>query len=157
DDLSPLAELMGDAELLKVFHAADQDIEVSYQALGAAPAPLFDTQVATALTGMGDQIGYARMIEDLIGIQLPKSHTRTDWSRRPLSEQVLAYAADDVRYLCTAYPRLRPNLSELGRLAWAEADTAALGSPGRLAPATEAAWQRIRAWHQLQPAQQQVL
>lgn len=154
-DPAPLTELIGPQGPLKVFHAAGQDIEVLHQALGVLPSPVFDTQIAAALAGMADQIGYARLIEELTGTRLAKSHTRTEWSRRPLSRQALAYAADDVRHLAVAYPMLRQRLQELGRLAWAEADAAEMTDPARLAPAP--AWRRVRAWRQLQPAQQQVL
>lgn len=156
-DADPLAGLMGAQRPLKVFHAADQDIEVLHQGLGTAPAPLFDTQVAAALTGMDDQTGYARLVEQLTGTRLPKAHTRTDWTQRPLSDQELAYAADDVRYLAVVYPVLRDRLLALDRLAWAEAECAALADPARLSPAPECAWQRVRAWRQLEPRGQQVL
>src|SRR5699024_5635959 len=82
---------------------------------------------------------------------------RTDWTRRPLAPEVLTYAADDVRYLAVAYPMLRERLQALGRLDWAKADSAAMTVPSRLAPAPASAWQRVRAWRELEPAEQQIL
>lgn len=157
ESLEPLTRLMGEHGPPKVFHAADQDIEVLYQALGTLPAPLFDTQVAAALSGHGDQLGYARLVEQLTGVALAKAHTRTDWSQRPLSQQMLAYAADDVRHLAVIYPLLQARLQQLERLDWVGADCAALASPERLQPNPDAAWQRLRGWQYLEPHQQQAL
>lgn len=157
DDLGALAGLLGASGPLKVFHAADQDIEVLYQVLETVPAPLVDTQIAAALTGIGDQISYARLVETLTGTVLPKAHTRTDWTRRPLPEQVLAYAADDVRYLAAIHPLLEAKLQALGRTAWAESEYATLTAPVRLAHDPASAWRRVHAWRQLEPAQQQTL
>lgn len=157
DDLQPLAALMANPDVIKVFHAADQDIEVLQQALGAAPEPVFDTQIAAALAGMDGQISYARMIEDLLDTHLAKTQTRTDWSRRPLSTQALEYAADDVRYLAVAYPMLRDRLCALDRLSWVEADSQALAATASQPVEPGAAWRRLKSWHRLQPAQQQVL
>lgn len=156
-DAQPLTDLMTAPALLKVFHAADQDLEVLQHYLGTVPAPVFDTQVAAALTGLGDQISYARLVEALTDTHLPKAHTRTDWSRRPLTQQELAYAADDVRYLAVAYPLLRQRLESLHRLTWAQADSAALVATAQRPAEPASAWQRLRAWHQLEPAQQQAL
>lgn len=103
DDLDPLADLLSDSRVLNVFHSAEQDLEVLSQRFGPVPAPLFDTQIAAALVGQDDQMGYARMITALLEVDLPKTHTRTDWSRRPLPDGALYYAADDVRYLAVAY------------------------------------------------------
>ncbi len=156
-NLAPLAELMARADLLKVFHAAEQDLEVLYQTLGVMPAPVFDTQIAAPLAGYNDQMGYARLIGAMLDVALAKTHTRTDWTRRPLHEQALAYAADDVRYLAAAYPALHEQLESLGRLAWLDTDFAALADAQRFQPAPESAWKRVRAWQRLRPGQQQAL
>lgn len=156
-DLGPLTDLIGTAGPLKVFHAADQDIEVLHQTLDTIPAPVFDTQIAAALAGLGDQIGYAGLVEALTGTALAKAHTRTDWSKRPLSQQEMAYAADDVRYLAIIYPMLRDRLQSLGRMHWAEADSTALADAEHLAIQPHNAWQRVKAWRRLEPAEQQVL
>src|SRR5699024_4595044 len=157
DASDALKRLMTNPTVLKVFHAADQDLEVLAYRLGVAPAPVFDTQIAAALSGLGAQIGYAGLIEQLLAVHLPKTQTRTDWSRRPLPDKALAYAADDVRYLAVAYPLLRQNLQQRQRLAWVEADSAALAANVQQTPATADAWQRIRSWHRCTPPEQQVL
>ncbi|MDX1482365.1 MAG: HRDC domain-containing protein [Woeseiaceae bacterium] len=110
-------------------HSGRQDIEVLYQAFGRMPTVLFDTQIAAALTGLAPQIGYAALISELCGRDLPKTQTRADWSRRPLTEKMLQYAADDVRYLSEAADILRRRLEELSRLDWAEEDSARLLDP----------------------------
>jgi ribonuclease D len=112
-----------------VLHAGRQDIEVIHQASGRMPAALFDTQVAAALLGMQPQIGYAGLVKSLFDIELDKSHTRADWSRRPLSDAFLRYAAEDVEYLLPARDALVKSLEEGGRLEWAIEDSKALLSP----------------------------
>src|SRR5205085_6800723 len=110
-DLGPLLALLDDPGVLKVFHAASQDLELFYHLTGRVPSPVFDTQLAAALTGHGDQIGYANLVKAVLGVELDKAHTRADWSRRPLSEAELAYAADDVIYLCGVYEKLADELN----------------------------------------------
>jgi ribonuclease D len=156
-DLGPLLELLYDPGVLKVFHAASQDLELFYHLTGKVPAPVFDTQLAATLCGHGDQVGYARLVQSLLGVELDKAHTRCDWSRRPLDEAELAYAADDVRYLCRVFDKLRMELEQRGRAAWLAADFAALSSPARYENLPEDAWERIGAAQKLRPAQQQVL
>ncbi|MEO1201598.1 MAG: ribonuclease D [Pseudomonadota bacterium] len=109
-----------------VIHSARQDIEVIYQASGRMPDALFDTQVAAGLLGFQAQIGYAGLVDELFDVQLPKSHTRADWSRRPLSDELLTYAAEDVEYLLRASDVLSERLDAKGRLDWARADSALL-------------------------------
>lgn len=157
DDLSPVATLMTQPQTIKIFHAADQDVEVLQHTLGVMPTPVFDTQIAAAFAGLGNQIGYAGMIEQLLDLRLPKTQTRTDWSRRPLPEQALAYAEDDVRYLAVAYPMLHEQLQQLDRLHWVTADSHALAQSSAQPIDPAAAWQRIRSWHRFTAAQQQVL
>lgn len=106
-----------------VVHSARQDIEVVFQASGAMPADLFDTQVAAALLGMQPQIGYAGLVKDLFDVDIPKSHTRADWSQRPLPDELLHYAVEDVEYLLPACELLRERLEKAGRTAWAEEDS----------------------------------
>jgi ribonuclease D len=109
-----------------VVHSARQDIEVIFQSSGAMPARLFDTQIAAAFLGMQPQVGYAGLVKELFGVEIPKSHTRADWSQRPLPDALLHYAVEDVEYLLPAYERLRERLDEAGRLEWAEQDSALL-------------------------------
>ncbi|MES1949491.1 ribonuclease D [Salinisphaera sp. S4-8] len=157
DDLEPLAELLADTRVLKVFHSAEQDLEVLYQRFGTMPAPLFDTQVAAPLVGLDDQMGYARLIDALLDIDLPKAHTRTDWSKRPLPPGALDYAADDVRYLAVAYHVIGNRLLEQEREAWLAEDFERMVDARRFDVDTAAAWRRIKSWHRLKPAQQQAL
>lgn len=148
-ELQPLATLLDNPQRIKVLHAAGQDLEVLHQRLGVLPAPLFDTQIAAALCGMGDQIGYAALVEKLFAVQLDKAHSRTDWSRRPLSAEQLEYALDDVRYLPEAHAILTERLQVLGRLAWMEEDCAAQLDPARWTPDPMEAWRRLKGWQRL--------
>ena len=109
-----------------VVHSARQDIEVIFQSSGAMPTRLFDTQIAAGLLGMQPQIGYAGLVKELFDADIPKSHTRADWSQRPLPDALLHYAVEDVEYLLPAYERLAGQLDKAGRLSWAEQDSAML-------------------------------
>jgi len=153
DDLEPLWQLLYRPGITKVLHAAAQDLEILHGLRGEPPAPVFDTQIAAALVGHGDQVGYARLVERVLGVSLGKAHTRADWSRRPLSEDQLRYAADDVRYLRELYPRLRAELERRGRLDWLTEDFAALTRPERYRHPPEEAWRRIRGAARLKPRQ----
>lgn len=106
-----------------VVHSARQDIEVVFQSSGAMPADLFDTQIAAALLGMQPQIGYAGLVKALFDVDIPKSHTRADWSQRPLPDELLHYAVEDVEYLLPAFEQLGERLDKAGRRAWAEEDS----------------------------------
>jgi ribonuclease D len=150
----PLLDLMVAPAITKVFHAASQDIEVFVQLAGAAPQPLFDTQIAAALLGLGDQLGYAALVEKLLAVKLDKSLTRTPWARRPLSTAELEYAAADVRYLAQLYPLLRDRLETAGRLGWHAEECARLADPARYRNPPEAAWRRLKGLARL-PAQAQ--
>jgi ribonuclease D len=152
--LAPLLDLLQLDGVGKVFHAASQDLEIFVQLRGHTPQPLFDTQVAAALLGYGDQLGYAGLVDKMLGIKLDKSLTRADWSRRPLSAAELAYAADDVRYLAEIYPRLRQELETRGRLAWMEEDCLRLGDPARYRNPPEHAWRRLKGLARLPPPAQ---
>ena len=112
-----------------IVHSARQDIEVVWQTAGSMPASLFDTQVAAALLGYPVQMGYAGLVSELFNIEMDKSHTRADWSRRPLREAYLQYAAEDVEHLLPAYDKLEEALERKGRLDWAREDSMALLDP----------------------------
>jgi ribonuclease D len=155
DALRPLLEVVHGAHTVKVFHAASQDLEIFVQLDGRVPQPLFDTQLAAALLGHGDQLGYASLVEKLLGVKLDKSLTRTDWSRRPLSAAELAYAADDVHYLGGIYPLLRDALAQRGRLAWLEEDCSRLADTSHYLNPPEQAWRRLKGMPRLAPAAQQ--
>ena len=124
-DLTPLRAALGSAATEKVMHACRQDIEVLLPAAGLV-MPVFDTQIAAALTGMPAQIGYAELVRRVTGRELSKAHTRTDWSRRPLSGEQLDYALDDVRYLLPVREHLVAELTRLGRMSWLAQELAAL-------------------------------
>src|SRR3954452_16044653 len=115
-DLAPLGELLADAEVVKVFHAARQDVEIFLELFGAVPARIFDTQVAAMVAGFGDQVGYDALVSALTGGHIDKTHRFSDWSARPLSDAQLAYAAADVTYLRQVYLRLKQRLEQEGRL-----------------------------------------
>ncbi len=143
-DLAPLGEVCRAAGTLKVVHSASEDIEVFYRALGTVPQPLFDTQVAAGLAGIGASVSYQRLVAALLAIELPKGETRTDWLARPLSAAQLAYAAEDVACLLPVYRRLRQELEALGRLDWALEDSAGLLDTSRLEVDPELAYRRVR-------------
>jgi ribonuclease D len=113
-----------------VVHSARQDIEVVYQTARCMPTEIFDTQIAAGLLGYAPQLGYAGLVSELFDVEIAKTHTRADWSRRPLSEEVLQYAAEDVQYLLPAYEILAERLDKRGRLTWAREDSAQLLNPG---------------------------
>jgi len=157
NDLDELLAILYHPDKLKLFHAAWQDLEIFYDQWGRIPAPVFDTQIAAALLGFSDQIGYANLVEQLLHIQLDKSAVRTDWAQRPLSAQQLAYAADDVNYLLKLYPLILQHLTDLGRNDWLEEDFTALTDPATYAKSTDTAWQRISGHGRLKPRQLVVL
>lgn len=127
DDLDPFWQRLMDCQW--VVHSARQDIEVIYHSSNRMPKTLFDTQIAAALLGFAPQLGYAGLVKELFDVELAKSHTRADWMRRPLPAAALEYAAEDVEYLLPAYEVLTAQLSGLGRLRWAEQDSAYLLKP----------------------------
>lgn len=155
--LDPLCELLENPAISKVFHSASQDLEIFYNLRMRVPTPLFDTQIAAALLGQPGQISYAAMVEKHCAIQLDKSHTRTDWSRRPLSEAQLAYAAADVDYLGKIYLLQLKALEERGRLAWHAELCENLCSLSNYTNPPEQAWQRLKGHGRMQAQQLVVL
>ncbi len=143
DDLQPLAPLLQAPRPVKVMHASRQDLEVLHPIAGLV-SPVFDTQIAAALAGMPAQVGYAELVRRLLGVELDKAHTRTDWSRRPLSPEQITYALDDVRYLLPLKEHLEEELERLGRSAWLAEELAALSDEGNLIVDPERAWLRIK-------------
>jgi ribonuclease D len=154
-ELEPLWRFLNDRERLKVLHAARQDLEV----LGVAtrseslPGPIFDTQIAAAMLGYPAQIGYGSLVAERLGHTLPKGHTRTDWSRRPLSDEQLQYAEDDVRYLVELYVDLRAALLDVQRLEWLYEETRELERSDVHRTEPEAAWRRLKGLDRLAPDQ----
>lgn len=143
-DLTPLLDIIYDPAIVKVLHAAVQDLEILYNLRGALPSPMFDTQIAATLLGSGEQVGYASLVKALLDVDLDKSQTRTDWSRRPLDAAQISYAADDVRYLRKVYQQQREELRRGGRLGWLDEDFAQLGDPDRYRLRPEQAWLRLK-------------
>ena len=128
-DLSPLIDLMLDERVVKVMHAASQDMALLMRLCGRPPVPVFDTQLAATLAGYPSQIGYARLVADMTGVALEKSESFTDWSRRPLTPKQVEYALDDVLYLEPMYHKLLAKLQSSGRLGWLADDFRALSDP----------------------------
>jgi ribonuclease D len=142
-DLTPLLNVMRDTSILKVFHAARQDVEI-FNNLGAMPAPLFDTQIAGMAAGYGEQIAYDALVRRILKIDLDKSSRFTDWARRPLSDSQLSYALADVTHLARLYPMLRAQLEKAGRLSWVTEEMEAMRDPALYDVDPENAWRRLK-------------
>ena len=143
-DLEPLFNLMADENVIKVFHAARQDIEICWHAAGLIPAPLVDTQVAAMVLGYGDSIAYDQLVQRITGDNLDKSLRFTDWTRRPLSEAQIAYAISDVTHLRDVYVKLQADLDKRGRTEWMREEMRVLTSPDTYRMEPEHAWQRLQ-------------
>jgi ribonuclease D len=128
-DLSPLFALMANESIIKVFHAARQDIEIVWNMAKTIPHPIVDTQVAAMVLGYGDSISYDQLVQRITGDTLDKSHRFTDWTRRPLSDAQIAYALSDVTHLRDVYLKLAEDLDKRGRNNWVEAEMEVLTSP----------------------------
>lgn len=155
-DLSALGAALGAPPVVKVLHASRQDLEVLLPAVGPV-RPIFDTQIAAALAGEAAQIGYAELVRRMLGHELAKGQTRTDWSRRPLSAEQLEYALDDVRHLLPLKAVLEERLQRLGRLPWLAEELTALEDPAALSVDPESAWRRVRGLSGLDPGRQRLL
>ena len=142
--LEPLYDLFRDESVVKVFHAARQDLEIFYVDAGLIPHPLFDTQVAAMVCGYGDQVGYETLVRRIAKAQLDKSSRFTDWSRRPLSEAQKKYALGDVTHLREIYEELAEDLAKSGRAAWVEEEMAVLTDPVTYRVEPSEAWLRIK-------------
>lgn len=143
-DLKPLYDLIANEDVLKVMHAATQDIEIFHHFGGVTPQPLFDTQVAAMVAGFGDQVGYEGLIAKLAKVRLDKASRFTDWSHRPLSDSQLEYAMADVTHLRVAYEKLRARIEENGRIAWVEQEMIKLADPAKYEVVPEEAWRRMK-------------
>jgi ribonuclease D len=142
-DLKPLLEILADQRVVKVFHAARQDVEIFHN-LGVAPTPLFDTQIGAMAAGYGEQIAYDALVRQMLRIEIDKSSRFTDWARRPLSDAQLAYALADVTHLAKLYPKLRDRLEREGRLAWVSEEMAQVADPANYNFDPEMAWKRLK-------------
>ena len=144
-DLGPLLDLLvGNDEVLKVFHAGGQDLEIIYNLTGKVPQPLFDTQVAAMALGHGEQVGYSNLIESMLGHTLDKGARFTDWSRRPLDKRQIDYAIADVTHLASVFPRLLDRLRKTGRGGWLDEEMERLSDPSAFAFPPDDAWKRLK-------------
>ncbi len=143
-DLAPLFELLEDTSVLKVFHAARQDIEIFHHLTGNIPAPLFDSQIAAMVCGFGDSVGYETLVKRLAKSTIDKTSRFTDWSARPLTEKQLNYAIGDVTHLRKIYRALHTELDRTGRASWVEAEMAELSDPALYLVPPENAWRRLK-------------
>ncbi|AYD00462.1 ribonuclease D [Neorhizobium sp. NCHU2750] len=144
-DLAPFFELMANSAVVKVFHAARQDIEIIHHLGKLVPHPIFDTQVAAMVCGFGDSVSYDQLVSRIKNIQIDKSSRFTDWSRRPLSEKQLDYALADVTHLRDVYLSLKEQLEREGRALWLTEEMAILESPSTYDLHPDDAWQRLKA------------
>ena len=143
-DLAPFYELLKSPGIVKVLHAARQDIEIFHHQGGMIPDPLFDTQIAAMVCGFGDAASYETLCRKIAHVEIDKSSRFTDWSRRPLSQKQLDYAIGDVTHLRTVYDFLRKKLEQTGRSAWVQEEIAALQDPALYALHPEIAWKRLK-------------
>ncbi len=143
-DWTPVKHLMANQNVMKVFHAARQDLEIFWNLYNALPTPLFDTQVAAMVCGFGDQIAYNGLVRDLTGKELEKSSQFTDWSRRPLSQKQMQYALDDVIYLRDVYEKLFARLKTQGREAWVFEEMQILNAPQTYQTNPDDSWMRVK-------------
>jgi ribonuclease D len=144
-DLSPLLSLLVEnEEVLKVFHAGGQDLEIIYNLTEKVPHPLFDTQIAAMALGHGEQVGYSNLIESMLGHNIDKGARFTDWSRRPLDKRQIDYAIADVTHLATVFPKLLQRLKKTGRGGWLDEEMERLANPSSFAFEPEDAWKRLK-------------
>ncbi|MDO6963740.1 ribonuclease D [Rhizobium alvei] len=143
-DLTPFFKLMGNADVVKVFHAARQDIEIVFHLGGLIPHPIFDTQVAAMVCGFGDSVSYDTLVQKVCGIQLDKSSRFTDWSHRPLSTKQLDYAIADVTHLKDVYLTIKAELEREGRTEWLGEEMAVLEARETYDLHPDDAWQRLK-------------
>ncbi len=143
-DMQPLFDLLANKKVLKVLHAARQDLEIFYRMMDEVPSPLFDTQIAAQVLGMGDNLGYEALVRKRLDTQIDKGQRFTDWSQRPLTDSQLEYAIGDVTHLRGAYLSMVEELEKRGRTHWLEAEMQSLEDPELYFVEPDRAWQRIR-------------
>ncbi|MCP4501457.1 MAG: ribonuclease D [Deltaproteobacteria bacterium] len=143
-NLSPLFDLLTDENVLKLVHAGRQDVEIFFQLMNKTVTPIFDTQVAAALCGYGEQVAYGVLVERLCKVRLEKSHGRTDWMRRPLDKAVVEYAVDDVHYLPEMVERLTETLQSKGRRDWLDEEQTLLTDEKKLVVDVDQVWKKLK-------------
>ncbi|HEY4140248.1 MAG TPA: ribonuclease D [Pseudolabrys sp.] len=144
-DLTPFFDLLTDENVVKVFHAARQDIEIIWNLAKKIPHPIFDSQVAAMVLGYGDSISYDQLVQRITGDILDKSHRFTDWTRRPLTDAQMTYALSDVTHLQAVYRKLSADLEKRGRKSWVEAEMNILTSPETYRMDPDNAWERLKS------------
>ena len=148
-DLSALFKAINNPKIIKVLHACRQDLEIFYQLTAEVTTPVFDTQIAAPLLGTQENPGYAMLVSSFLNINLSKIHTRTDWTLRPLSQDQIQYAADDVIYLCQIYTMMQEKLGTLGRLDWLQSDFEALNNSELYQLSPKNAWLKFKGKNRL--------
>ena len=143
-DLDPVFAVLRDPNIIKIFHAARQDLEIFYKLMGEVPLPLFDTQIAAMVCGYGDQIGYDNLVRQTTGVQIDKTVQFTDWSRRPLSDHQIDYALGDVTHLVHAYEKLIAELDTRGRTQWVKEEDKILAAPETYQNDPAESWRRVK-------------
>lgn len=143
-DLTPFYDLLMNPKIIKVFHAARQDLELFWHIIGKIPTPLFDTQLAASVCGYGDQVAYDSLVRQLVGVEIDKSARLTDWALRPLSPKAATYALGDVLYLGQVFQKLSAKINELGRKSWIDEEIAFLGKTDTYINPPEEAYKRIK-------------
>jgi ribonuclease D len=144
-DMKPLLDLLvANTDVLKIFHAGGQDLEIVHNLTGKTPVPLFDTQVAAMALGYGEQVGYSSLVESMLGHVLDKGARFTDWGRRPLDKRQIDYAIADVTHLATIFPRMVDKLRKTGRGGWLDEEMERLADPSSFDFAPEDAWKRLK-------------
>ncbi|OIP99321.1 MAG: ribonuclease D [Zetaproteobacteria bacterium CG2_30_46_52] len=156
-DLKPLWDVLHNPDILKVFHAGRQDLEIILEHSGALPLPLFDTQIAAALLGYGQQVGFGNLVQRLLKKELPKGESFSDWLHRPLTSQQMLYAADDVIYLMPIFQALKEKLQASKRFAWLEEEQATLTSLSTYQTDLNEAFWRVKGVNKLKPKQMSIL
>ncbi len=150
-DLAPVEELIADPSIETIVHSGEQDLDIFFRRTGRVPRRIFDTQIAAALLGLGEQIGYAPLLERLLGVRVDKLETLTDWSKRPLTKEQTAYALDDVRHLHALRDALASRLGDKGRLSWLEEEVAFYEQVGTYRLDYREGWRRIPRARSLEP------
>lgn len=144
DDLEPFFDVLSDERVVKVLHAGSQDLEIFFRLMGKTARPVFDTQVAATLAGFPQQVGYGAIVRELLGVELEKGDTFTDWARRPLTRTQVEYAHNDVLYLLPVFERLRHALERDERMGWLERDFARMADPATYEVVPSEQWRRLK-------------
>lgn len=143
-DLTPLFTLLRNPDVIKVFHAGRQDLEIFFNLMDGLPSPVYDTQIAAMVCGYGEQVGYDRLIKGMLDINLDKGSRFTDWAQRPLTEKQISYALDDVIYLDRIFPMMRDRIADQGRETWLDEELAGITKTSLYDNNPDVAWRRIK-------------